>query len=331
MCKSLKISVIMPVYNSEKYVVRTVESVLAQTYDNYELIIIDDGSTDGTINLLKDRYSTNPKISIKSIENQGVSNARNVGISLASGDFISFIDSDDYYSSTFLEKMVGIIEPNCDLIICGYNIVNHFKEKTSISKVKIEAGCFDYYHLYSKYFYYKEMGIFNPVWNKLFNTYIIKTNNLQFVKGQYMGEDLIFNLEFMRKSQKIKIIEDSLYNYVTNDDQTVVKPNIRYLDNIIVIYDMIKRELKSNGLFKINESDFINDYRKDIFASYINIIKSKNKRDEKLKYLKLLHSCAIENQLLNNIGVNIFFLLLKYKCFGSLLFIGNVIMLAKGK
>ena len=121
MNNSTLISVIVPAYNTEKYIGTCIDSLLAQTYINYEIIIINDGSTDHTLSIL-DKYRQHPNIRIFSQENAGLSAARNRGISVSNGDLICFIDSDDYVSSDYLTKLSTPFFqfPNIDIAVCGY-------------------------------------------------------------------------------------------------------------------------------------------------------------------------------------------------------------------
>lgn len=130
------ISIILPSYNSEKYVAETINSVLIQTYKNFELIIIDDASTDGSMNIINNIAKNESRIKIISLKkNGGVSNARNIGIANAQGKYISFIDSDDVWKNEKLEKQIHFLKANdLDLTFTGYEITfsNTNKEKKKI-------------------------------------------------------------------------------------------------------------------------------------------------------------------------------------------------------
>ena len=121
---NIKFSIIIPAYNAENSIQKSIDSILNQTYNNYEIIVVNDGSTDNTINLIE----KNSKIKIINQKNLGVSSARNTGIENAKGDFIAFIDADDYIEKNYLEEFNNIIEKyNPDLIICGINESNNSK------------------------------------------------------------------------------------------------------------------------------------------------------------------------------------------------------------
>ena len=119
-----KISIILPVYNSQNTISMTIDSIIKQTYDNYELIIINDGSSDNSESICLEYANKYKKINYISIENQGVSNARNIGISKATGNYIMFIDSDDEYYENTLETVYRYIKEKYELIVFGYNRIH---------------------------------------------------------------------------------------------------------------------------------------------------------------------------------------------------------------
>ena len=125
-----KISIILPVYNSQNTIARTIDSIIKQTYDNYELIIINDGSTDNSESICLEYADKYKRIKYIRIENKGVSNARNLGIDNATGNYVMFIDSDDEYYKNTLETVYKYIEQRNDLIIFEYNRIDVSKNKT---------------------------------------------------------------------------------------------------------------------------------------------------------------------------------------------------------
>ena len=121
-------SIIVPVYNSQRTIERCLTSILEQTYRNLEIIVVDDGSTDNSVQIIN-QYKVDGRIHLISKKNGGVSSARNTGLSIAQGDFIQFVDSDDYLSSNMTERLVTLITTNnCDLVICGYKYINGNRE-----------------------------------------------------------------------------------------------------------------------------------------------------------------------------------------------------------
>lgn len=264
-----KITIVLPAYNIEDYVDDCIQSVLNQTYRNFELIIIDDGSSDHTLAKCE-KYSKDKRIKIISQSNQGVSKARNVGIENASGKFIAFIDGDDVLSKKYLEILLNsIIKNSADMAICGYvtNIDNlenqsiEAKTKT-ISKENLETLII------------KKKFQDCYVWNKLFKKSIIKDKNIKFPVGITIWEDIYFMFSYIEQCNKISIINQSLYYYRTRENSAVNKSEtIKKTMDKLTVLDLLKK-------LKINKLNF----KKQIALHEINIKLSfliKNRIDNK--------------------------------------------------
>lgn len=199
-----KISIVIPVYNASQYLSTTVESVISQTYSNWELILINDGSLDES-GAICDRFSKqDTRIRVFHQENSGVSVARNRGIEQAEGEWIIFIDSDDYVDENMLDVMLSNSE-NIDLVVCPLQEVPSGKVRTWNEKVYtgLVSSKDDFERLYYA-------GFYNSPCGKMYRRCLIKE---LFPKGLSLGEDLIFNLGFMKNCQKIKSIERPMYFY----------------------------------------------------------------------------------------------------------------------
>ena len=190
--KKIEITIIIPNYNCEKYIERCITSILSQTFKNFEIIIIDDGSEDKSEVIIKDVMSKNENVNIKYVKqyNQNAAIARNKGIELASGKFVFFLDSDDeIYSSDVLERLYKDIEDN-DLLIGEYDIID--SESRTISKYKLDDEVF--LNVDNKYKY----TLISPVpSNKLYRLNVIRQNNLYF-DNVNIGQDLNFYLKYCK-------------------------------------------------------------------------------------------------------------------------------------
>ena len=205
-----KISIIVPVYNAERYIEQCIYSVLNQTFNDYELILIDDGSKDGSLGLCEKLREADSRIIIYSQKNKGVSTARNKGIELAQGDWISFLDSDDYFSQDYLsESYNSIVNSDIDFLIQGFTRFN--ENGTLENNIRVESddivSAKDYYQIFE---IQKFTNKGNP-FSKLFKTDIIKNNNITFPIDLTLGEDLCFNLLYLSCSSKVKF--EKKYNY----------------------------------------------------------------------------------------------------------------------
>lgn len=200
------VSIIVPVYNNEKYVKECIDSLLNQTYDNIEIIVINDGSVDNTKKILEKNYKDNEKVNIIEKENEGVSAARNQGLKVAKGEYICFCDSDDSYFPNGIENLVNEFN-ECDMVICS-----HVKEWIKISECIYEKKKISKEILMSDFILNKEY--FSFIWGNLYSAEIIKKNNLIFDPEIKFSEDFDFNLKYVKCTDKaIKISDSIVYKY----------------------------------------------------------------------------------------------------------------------
>ena len=152
----MKISVIIPLYNKAPYVAKAIGSVLSQTFNDYELVIVDDGSTDQSAEVARQMIGTHENCRLFSQTNSGVSVARNNGVAVSNGEFLCFLDADDWWEPTFLEEMTKLIAefPDAGIYGTNYTIVNETKHKTRVAKIGVdegfEKGYINYCHVYAK-------------------------------------------------------------------------------------------------------------------------------------------------------------------------------------
>lgn len=201
-----KISIIIPVYNVEKFLARCLDSVLAQTYQNFEVICINDGSTDNSPKILEEYKKRDARIKIFSQNNQGVSVARNNGIKKALGDYICFIDSDDRIESKFLSDLYEAIKTtDVDIVATNIKYIKGKKERREKNKQKI----------YSSFADKIENLEHGSCWNKIYKTEFIRKNQLTFPQGVYW-EDNLFTIKAYFYSSKILTINGACYCYISN-------------------------------------------------------------------------------------------------------------------
>ena len=180
-----KISFIVPVYNVEEYIVKCIESILELDFNtiSYEIIIINDGTKDNSINKVEDKFSNNPYIRIINQNNFGLSIARNVGLKHARGEYVSFIDGDDYINAKQLFKIINSIVGNEDIIIGNY--YNSYPTHTDINKNRIPNHCSNSGKFFFKNYYLKD--IYTVVWRNIYKrNYLINNNLTEEAKWQYL-------------------------------------------------------------------------------------------------------------------------------------------------
>lgn len=206
------ITIIIPVYNGENYIKKCIDSILKQTYSNFLLIVVDDGSKDHTREIIKD-YEDN-RIKFIHTKHFGVSNARNIGIDQSQGKYITFVDADDEVAEDFLESLINNFGKSVDLAMCSYSkIYKHYtKNKNTIFINQKEA-----------YKYILNNKISGYVWNKLFLRDTIIKNKIYFSTKLSMGEDMLFISEYLKYCKNIKVDFNKKYYYRKNENQVTNK------------------------------------------------------------------------------------------------------------
>ncbi len=203
------VSVIVPVYNVEKYLDRCVESIVSQTYKNLEIILIDDGSPDNCPKMCDDWAKKDSRIKVIHKENGGVSSARNCGLDEAKGEYISFVDSDDWIEDSHIEKMVSYIN-DTDCVIAGYTKENTTgKINCSLSFVNVDLAKIDKTPIGEVFW----NGYIHPCWNKLFKKETLKKSSIQFQEEIHLSEDSLFCIQYLKCCKKMAVTDETTYHY----------------------------------------------------------------------------------------------------------------------
>ena len=215
-----KVSIIVPVYNVEKYLSKCLDSLMRQTYKNIELILVDDGSNDGS-NQICSRYAENDsRIKLIVQENKGVSSARNTGLNIASGEYIIFVDSDDWVESEYVEFLVEKIrESKADLVVCGYynDLLNGTVKQLNVDKLEI---LMDSQEALIKCFEVKsDMRL---MCNKIFRRNIIDENKIRFNEDFTIGEDFHLIFRYIMNSKVVVYNPKPLYHYLQRTDSAMI-------------------------------------------------------------------------------------------------------------
>lgn len=250
-----RISVIIPVYNAERYLPDCLESIIGQTFDDYEIIIVNDGSTDNSQKIIENFAKSCDKIKNFTIENGGVSKARNFGISVASGEYIVFADADDTVEKDYIEQLSNNARDGT-LTLCAYNKIyldrkKKYKEIWRADNKDDVSVTDDFYKVYSKW-------LFNSPWNKLYSKKIIDVNEIAFDIGLNVGEDLIFNAKYVEKSKinSFIVINKPLYNYyVRNVESNSTRYDYSICEKVLTHRDYIMSCMKQ---FNVTEEEKAN-------------------------------------------------------------------------
>lgn len=274
------ISIIVPVYKVEEYLGNCIDAILNQTYRNFELILVNDGSPDRCGQICDEYAQRDNRIVVIHKENGGVSTARNVGIDTAKGDYIAFIDPDDWVEKTLLETYVDNIEEDSLIVI---NVIKEYlcgEINNNLLKLQGDRK-FDFIkdvELMIKEKPCKELMMEEAPWylslsfpfNKLYSAKIIKENNIRFEEGLTFAEDDRFNAEYYGYVKVIKFVDQSLYHYIERKGSAVMTNRnignlIERLRTNVMFYTMIKNTCRYtdyiDNYFRIKTSDF---FYKDI-------------------------------------------------------------------
>ena len=246
------ISIIMPVYNTGVIIHDTIKSILNQTYTDFELLLIDDGSTDGTGIICDEYASKDSRVKVFHKTNGGICEARNYGLSKVASKYLTFCDHDDLYSEKLLEEAIKFAEKNeCEVVKFGYKVCNGDTQ----SKYK----CFNYRsedivlqgkELTNSYLKLVNAHLLSTVWNSIYLTDFIKKNNLLFdTRFKHGGEDINFNNKWYPLAHNIGIINSVLYeHYVRSSLSTSSKFYDDILEYFIIQMEEINRVILKMGI-----------------------------------------------------------------------------------
>lgn len=230
-----KISIIIPVYNVDKYINKSIKSLINQTYGNIELIIVNDGSTDQSEYIIQDFLEIDSRIKYYKNTNHGVSYSRNFGISKATGDYIMFVDADDVVDENLCEILISnMITNNADLSVCGYQIIYKQeldKDISRITEVYTDTKFSSIFNVYKGF-----------MCNKLYKKNIIVENNIVLNENVSMSEDLLFNFEYLKYANKVVYCSAKLYGYLMHSNNSSKTISSKWF-SILQVYNILFLEL----------------------------------------------------------------------------------------
>lgn len=268
------VSIVIPVYNTEKYLKYCIESLINQSFYNCEFIFIDDGSTDKSSDIIKKYMKKDNRIVLFKQENKGVSEARNLGVSKANGRYIGFVDSDDYIEKDMYQKLYNTIEDtNCDVVISNFE--EELKKNKYIRDYNLKKNeILDRNYIENTILpFFIEKDCLNTVCNKLYKKSIIDENNIKFPRGLPLGEDGIFNILFFSKANLCFYIDYIGYHYREVDGsatRNMEKHDYFQRELDIYNFDLSKLiNLNSNLDIKVLKSiKFINNVKSHIYIYF---------------------------------------------------------------
>lgn len=267
------LSIIVPIYNTEDYLHRCIDSILSQTFEDYELILIDDGSYD-TSGIICDYYmNLDSRIEVFHTSNNGVSQARNIGLKKSKGKYVTFIDSDDWIDNNYL---ACLMKNKADFVCEKYKVWNENNELIYISQEK------------NNNYYYESLtssliidllikGVFNGIACKLYKNSIIKKFSINFDVSIDFGEDTLFNIQYIKYIKSLSINDNANYNYVVYHNNRATLSHT-YSNEKILTAKKANYEICKNITFidEKQKNDFYNKRMSYIYNDYLNYIRSLN-------------------------------------------------------
>lgn len=281
MMNNFEISIIIPVYNSEKKIRKCINSILNQSFTDYELILLNDGSTDYTLSILKEYEKSHNNIKVLDKFNEGIAKTRNLGIRIATGKYLVFLDNDDFIDSDYLRILYDEIEATQnDLVIAGYRRVSDTKELFKVAPQKTS---------WAKY------TIISP-WAKIYRRKFIIDNKIEFL-DYVIGEDVYFNLQVYTLTKKVSTISYIGYNWYDND-QSVTNTKHRGFKkeaDITRLFDYISE--------KVDLDSTINKYYIKRFYIYYLLFSGKTASPEAfMKEFEKINTYLLENNLVSRLN-----------------------------
>lgn len=299
------VSIIIPVYNAEPFLRQMLDSVLGQSYKDYEIILINDGSKDESGNVCREYSEKYSCIKYYDRENHGVSATRNFGLDRASGDFVWFMDSDDILAEGALKVAVDTQKQyNADIVIGGMNFC--FAERSKIIAKTIDNELFfcgsdfaEYYvELYSN-------NYISPLWNKLIRRSVITDNNVRMLEKLEMYEDYVFSMDVLVKCNSVACVPDILYDYQIRDGQSLSR---RYKPDVADMLRMFKNKISSYRELIANDNSNVDIHLNNlvIYFAYECIKNQARNKSNALESIKdLLNDKAFEEAMMTFKGYGI--------------------------
>lgn len=281
-----EISVIVPVYNVEKYLKRCVDSILNQSYKDFELILVDDGSKDSSGKICDEYGQTDSRVKVIHKENGGVSAARNTGLKFATGEYVMFVDSDDYIDEDTLLEMTKYA--GSDIVTSGLRFVdineNLLFENNNDTIEKININEFinnNYVDFYKKY-------ILSGPYNKLYKRQIIIQENIFFNENLSICEDGLFVINYLSVAKTISNVSKCFYNYVQYSENNLMsKYNSNAVDASLQLYNAKQKLMTINECKNEDVMNFLNKEETETILGFLSQIYSRSKLKNNEKYKKL--------------------------------------------
>ncbi len=322
----IKVSIIIPVYGVEKYIKRCLESLINQTLKEIEIIIVNDGTKDNSMKICREYQSLDSRISIYEKENEGLGLTRNYGLKYAVGEYVAFLDSDDFIDIDFYEKLYNDAKKNnSDVCFTNYKIKKsdgtEFVSKRS--NIPFEENVLD-----SKTVLYNIMQIPTKnqrrnfigmsVWRSVYRKSLIDNNNILFCSERdFISEDIIFNIDFLSKASKVSFIKDTYYYYCENQQSLTHIYRKDRFEKHKILYNELKRKALELDDFENMEVGICNMFINNVRADIKNAFKYNSEKEAKKEVEKFINDSevkyALKKKSKEDFRKNIFDFSMKYR------------------
>lgn len=271
-----KISILMPVYNGEKYIENTVDTILDQSFRDWELIIANDGSTDNSKSICEKLEKSDKRIKFIHKEKTGVSDTRNILLDNATGEYVGFVDCDDIIDKKMYKSLLSNIEKyESDLVVCGI-AEKKMKEDTVISnidRIYYPKKIIKIHEMKDIFFEFGNSQLLNSLCNKLYKRDVIKIHNIRFDESIENGEDFLFNLEYMKYIKSIVFCKDTFYSYIRRGKDSITH---KYTDDMyykgLKIHKSVEEFLDYMGfLNEKNKKTLCENHLVGVFSAFLNL------------------------------------------------------------
>ncbi|XRG78439.1 glycosyltransferase [Rossellomorea sp. GAMAL-10_SWC] len=257
------VSVIVPIYNAEKYLKECINSLISQSEKNIEIILVNDGSTDNSLNIAYEYANKDPRIKVLNQENAGPSEARNNGIDHSCGNYLSFIDADDWIEQNMYKEMLACaMNKEVDLVLSNMKLINKDNQIVHAPIKEINKSIFNKSEILNELVPFAlEFGNINSLASNLYCRELVDSNNIRLNVDIFYGEDWIFNLEYLKHSKCALYMDKSFYNYRRGIDSSSSKYNDKTFEtNGVIIYR--------------TSQDYANYFKSNIYiggANFLNV------------------------------------------------------------
>ncbi len=304
-----KVSIVVPVYNQEKFLDTSLPSILKQSYKDIEIVVVNDGSTDGSLKILNDYRNNDNRIVIVNKSNGGLVDAVACGIEKATGDWIAFVDPDDFVEPEFISCLIALADEDTDIVAGGINVIEYENENDTHKKITLKDNHIyiedDLLNLRKDFFWDKERGvkkntIFQSRWNKIYRSEIVKkiVGDYSCNKSISMGEDSIFTYLVLQESKKVISQKESVgYNYCLRRNISMTRSSDygSLYKKYVHTYKHYRALLEKNG----------DSYELADELLYTQIMFLLGEASKNYKDYKLLHKQLKADPLYKNILVNV--------------------------